>query len=89
MNTLHAIHLDQDLQLIRNTIPGVQRSILSRLVRDVQELVHLLLIDTDFTSDLSETLVCLVAGFVDDVDVVEGFGVIEKCLCTHLHDHTF
>jgi hypothetical protein len=55
MNTGQAVGFGQQLDVVRNLIPTVQTSIWTWLVRDLEKVVDLLLIDTNATSKLRKS----------------------------------
>lgn len=69
MNALQTIRLDQEFDIVRRSISDIQRAVRGRLVRDFQLRVDILLTETHAAGQLSQTLVRLVSGLVDDVDV--------------------
>lgn len=71
MHALSSVHFDQDLQIVRDRIAGVQTAVLSGLVRDLEQIVKLILVDTNRgRSEGGETFVGCVARLIDNVDVV-------------------
>lgn len=80
MHALHAIHLDQDLEIICDAVPTIQTAVRARFIVNVQQGVNFPLVDADGGTQTGETRVRFVARFVDDVDVVVGGGGFEEDL---------
>lgn len=70
---------DQYFDVIRDAIADIVRAG-DGLRRDLEHLVDAGLVDTDGSSENSETCVGGVAGFVDDLDVEVFYLVIKQCL---------
>lgn len=77
MDALHPIDLDQDLDIIRYGVPGVEAAVARGLVVDPKKLQELLLVNAYFGTDLGQALIGLVASLVHNIDVVEGLGIIK------------
>ena len=79
MNSYQPRGLDEEFQIIRDEISGVQTAIICGFVGDFELLVDLTLIDANTRGDLGQSLVGCVAGFVDDIGVKELGLFFEKC----------
>lgn len=69
MNTNQTTSLDQQLEIISNLVTRVQTSILSRLIGNLQLTINLAFIQANTSSKLSKSLVSLISGLIDDIDV--------------------
>ncbi len=76
MHPHQPIHLHHHLHIPRHPIPTIKSPVLVRLARNLQELIDLFF--EIRASEFREALVGVVAGFVDDVGVEEGFLVGEE-----------
>ena len=80
MHTRQPIRLDLHLDIIRDLIPTVQASILTRLVTYFQQPIHLAFIHAYTSGNLRESLVRRIPRFVDHVDVKEALLLFKECL---------
>lgn len=71
MNPNQSIHLDLRLHIRRDTISCIQRTILSRLITNLQQLVHLTLIHAHTPRNLSKPLIRIITRLVDDISIEE------------------
>lgn len=71
MDTNQPIHLNLRLHIRRNPIPNVQRPILSRLITNLQQPIHLLLTHTHTPRNLRKPLIRIIARLVHDVRIEE------------------
>lgn len=69
VNTNQTTSLDQQLEIISNLVTRVQTSILSRLIGNLQLTINLAFIQANTSSKLSKSLVSLISGLIDDIDV--------------------
>ena len=69
MNANQTTSLDKQLEIIRHLITRVQASIRTRLIRNLKLTINLTLVQADTSSKLSKSLVSLVSGLVDNIDV--------------------
>jgi hypothetical protein len=77
VNTNQTTSLDEQLEIIGHLIARVQTSIRTRLIGDLKLIVNLALIQTNTSSKFGKSLVSLVSGLIDDIDV-EVFGLLVK-----------
>jgi hypothetical protein len=68
------------LHVVCNTVTRVQSAILVRLVADLQQTVHFLLIDTHTSCNLSQALVCVIPCLVHHIRIEEILLLLEKLL---------
>lgn len=61
-------------------VSTVETAIGTRLVRDLEKTVNLLLINADTTSELRESAVRVVTGLIDDVHIEVLGLLVEECL---------
>lgn len=71
MDTNQPIHLHLRLHISRNPIPHIQRPILSRLITNLQQLIHLTLIYTNAPRNLSKTPIRIISRLMHDISVKE------------------
>lgn len=71
MNTHQAVHLGNNLEVVRDGIANVQGAIVAALLRNGQQLVDFLLADAHLGGHFRQAAVRLVARLVDDADVEE------------------
>lgn len=69
MVALQTVVLDQQLQVVGDAVTSIKSSIFTRLVRDLQTLIDVLFIEANASGELCQSLVCIIACFMNDVDV--------------------
>lgn len=70
-------YLDHKFDIVGDLIATVQTAVLVGGIADCQQVQEFLLIHADTPSNLSQTGICLVAGFVDHADIEE-LGLVLK-----------
>jgi hypothetical protein len=68
---------DKQLEIIGHLVACVQASIRTRLVRDLELTVDLALVQTYTSGKLGKSLVSLVSGLIDNIDI-EVLGLLVK-----------
>jgi len=70
MHSRHSIGLHHPLDIIRHGIADIQAPVLTRLIRYLQQVIYLLLINSlDLPRQFRKSLICLVSGLVYNVHV--------------------
>lgn len=69
MHANQTTSLDKQLEIIRHLVTRVQAPIRTRLVRNLQLTIDLVLIQAYTSSKLGESLVSLVSSLIDNVDI--------------------
>jgi hypothetical protein len=78
MYTSQSVGLDLDLDIIGHFVARIQATIFGRLVTDLQQIVHFLLVNAYAPSDLCQALVSGIAGLIDYVDIKEILLLVEE-----------
>lgn len=77
MNADQTTSLDKQLEIIGHLVARVQASVWTRLVRNLELTVDLTLVQTNTSGKLGKSLVSLVSGLINDIDV-EVLGLLVK-----------
>lgn len=80
VHTSQAVCLGDELDVVSHLVSAVEATIRTRLVRDLEKTVDLLLINADTTSELREPGVSVIASLVDDIHVEVLGLLVEECL---------
>jgi len=75
-----AVGLGHKLDVVCDLVAAVQAAVLTRLVRDLQKAIDLLLVDAHAAGKLRQSGVRVVARFIHDVDIEVLVLLVEECL---------
>lgn len=80
MHACQSVCLDLHFHVVRHTVASVQASILTRLIADLKQSIHLVLIHAHAASNLCEPLVRRIARLIDNTDVEEILLLLKQLL---------